>query len=150
LEYFFCTKINVINVHPSYFGGGVLDCGAVQEEMLLMQYPEALIGLLFFEKFAENEAVEIHGLRRFNICTGYRTSMKWAGFAAVDSMSSSRSLIGIDAHQFFNNTAPTQYSKTLIDRDILKAHTGFLQPLCAQTSLPVGSGLWGCGIFLVI
>jgi poly(ADP-ribose) glycohydrolase len=133
----------------SYFGGAVLDCGAVQEEILLLQFPEALIGILLFDKLAANEAVEVHGLRRFNVCNGYSSSMNWSGPANLESMTCSRSLIAIDAQQYTQKTSESQFWKIMIDRDILKAQTGFLQPLCAQTPMPVGSGFWGCGIFLV-
>jgi Poly (ADP-ribose) glycohydrolase (PARG) len=136
----------------SYFGGGVLGTGAVQEELLLMQFPEALIGLLLFEKLQPNEAALIFGARRFSKVTGYGASVKCAGRTELSCRGGRNfgsTIISIDALHFKCNNVNEQLQKHNLDRELIKAYAGFCENPRSHPSFAIGSGKWGCGVFNV-
>lgn len=52
-------------------GGGVLNNGAVQEEILFCVFPELVTLICLCEQLGEQEAVIISGVRKINRYTGY-------------------------------------------------------------------------------
>lgn len=61
-----------------YLGGGVLGRGCVQEEIMFVQAPECLVGLLLCEQMEDNESVHIMGARYISETTGYAGGFRWA------------------------------------------------------------------------
>ncbi|KAJ3098697.1 hypothetical protein HK100_005033, partial [Physocladia obscura] len=57
-------------------GGGILDRGAVQEEILFAIYPEMLASMLFCERMADNEVIFFTGCERFSKYSGYSESFR--------------------------------------------------------------------------
>lgn len=49
----------------SWIGGGVLDSGLVQEEILFLMNPELIVSRLFTEKLSDTECLIITGERLF-------------------------------------------------------------------------------------
>lgn len=45
----------------SWLGGGVLDSGLLQEEILFLMSPELIVSRLFTEKLQDNECVIVTG-----------------------------------------------------------------------------------------
>lgn len=46
-----------------YIGGGALNWGCVQEEILFLIYPELMVSCLFCEKMTPSEAIIIKGAK---------------------------------------------------------------------------------------
>jgi len=133
-----------------YIGGGVLDGGNVQEEILFVIKPECLVTLLFCAKMEDIEAIIIHGAERFSKYSGYGACWKFAGDYVDDSeRDSSHSIItkiiAIDATVAFGGKG--QWAQELFNRDIIKAFVGFADYKDETKKLPIITGNWGCGAF---
>ncbi len=61
----------MIDFANEYIGGGTLNWGCVQEELLFLIYPEFYVSLLLFEKMEHHEAIGLEGARRFADYSGY-------------------------------------------------------------------------------
>ncbi|XP_031376963.1 poly(ADP-ribose) glycohydrolase 1-like isoform X1 [Punica granatum] len=110
-----------------YLGGGALNRGCVQEEILFMIYPELISGMLFLPAMAENEAVKMVGAERFSSYTGYASSFQFSGDYVdktdVDCFGRRRTrFIAIDA---LCSPGKRQYELQLVLREINKAFCGF-------------------------
>jgi Poly (ADP-ribose) glycohydrolase (PARG) len=129
-----------------------LGCGAVQEELLLVQFPESLVGLLLFEELRDNEAALIFGARRISKLVGYGADVKYFGPISLNQrggrMYGSTCIISIDAIHFTSINIKNQLDKVNLDRELLKAFTGFFEPEVYPGRV-IGSGKWGCGVFKV-
>lgn len=131
----------------------MLGNGAVQEELLLLQFPETLVGLLLFEKLDDNEAVIIYGARHMIRILGYSTGMKYNNVIPDNQRGGRRfgnsEIIAVDALQFPSQNSDEELRKINLDRELLKAYTGFFEPETSEP-LPIGGGKWGCGVFNVL
>lgn len=146
------TKDQMIKVDfaNSYFGGGVLALGSVQEECMLLAYVEPIVGVLFIEQLSDKEAVHIQGARVVNCYSGYQSDFRWE--AAVDSPivldSQGRNddtIAVIDAINF-DGRELEQYYGHWIERELNKALLGFRVD-SVDAKRPVATGNWGCGAF---
>ncbi|XP_056161280.1 poly(ADP-ribose) glycohydrolase 1-like isoform X1 [Syzygium oleosum] len=110
-----------------YIGGGALNRGCVQEEILFMINPELIVGMLFLPALADNEAIVIVGTERFSNYTGYASSFKFSGDYIdkrdTDCMGRHRTrIVAIDA---LCRPGIRQYKSQLLLREINKAFCGF-------------------------
>ncbi|KAK3444344.1 hypothetical protein EUGRSUZ_A00416 [Eucalyptus grandis] len=110
-----------------YIGGGALNWGCVQEEILFMINPELIVSMLFLPALADNEAIEIVGTERFSNYTGYASSFKFSGDYIdkkdTDRMGRHRTrIVAIDA---LCRPGIKQYELQLLLREINKAFCGF-------------------------
>lgn len=108
-----------------YIGGGVLGHGNVQEEIAFTIYPECLVALLFCERMENSEAILIRGPERFCKYHGYGSSFNLAGAHSDTTPEDSEgyrmtSMVAFDAIPFINYDTATQYSKKMLDREIVK------------------------------
>lgn len=67
----------LIDFANRYIGGGVLNEGAVQEEIMFLKFVEPLVSLVFTEELRENEALLITGCQLFNETAGYSKKFSW-------------------------------------------------------------------------
>ncbi|KAJ3282160.1 hypothetical protein HDU79_010147 [Rhizoclosmatium sp. JEL0117] len=135
-------------------GGGVLQQGAVQEEILFIIYPEMLASLLFCQQMMDNEAIFISGPERFARYSGYASTFKITGrFIDRTDFDSKRrrktEFVAMDAIYFRRDRKGSQFEKEYIVRELRKAYTAFL--LSHQSPLEgnpaIATGNWGCGAF---
>ena len=152
------------------FGGGAVEgLSATQEEIGLLRYPEALLGLLCFPMpLLPHEALLVRGVRRYCDTCGYTTSNPTSAglqphgpmhhrlplsvsrrgyahtFAFAGRPSSSRAapltLLGLDAARC---PGPAQFAPALVARELTKAHAGFVA-LARSGAGCCETGLWGC------
>ncbi|XP_017155880.1 poly(ADP-ribose) glycohydrolase [Drosophila miranda] len=132
-----------------YLGGGVLGHGCVQEEIRFVICPELMVSKLFTESLRPTEALMVLGAERYSNYTGYAGSFTWSGnHEDLTPRDSSRrrqtAIVAIDALQFANATH--QYREDLVERELNKAHTGFMHALSSEPP-GVATGNWGCGAF---
>ena len=107
-----------------YLGGGVLNTGCVQEEIMFTVCPELIVAMLFMEKMDDNEAIIISGFERYFDYSGYGRSFKYK--ADYHEKSPEKNvLVAIDALSYKQDEAYNQYSEKNILRDITKAFVGF-------------------------
>ncbi|KAF9376014.1 hypothetical protein CPB97_011082 [Podila verticillata] len=151
-------------------GGGVLDRGAVQEEIRFVICPELIISRLFTQQLQDNEALLIKGAERYSNYNGYARTFEWhsdhVDATPRDKLGRRRTEIcAIDALPFkFKFQRLEQFGEEYLMREINKALVGFrpspitnsewgmLRPEEEESSrLHVASliatGNWGCGAF---
>ena len=142
-----------------FLGGGVLEAGRVQEELLFSVRPEMCAGMLFCEAMRDDEAISISGAQRpSSAFEGYANSFRWTGAtappSAADTVRGSREVwVAIDAL-----CAPgrAQYTPDAVLREANKALAGFSLSTAGAclsvgaadaASCAVATGNWGCGAF---
>ncbi|OTF77000.1 hypothetical protein BLA29_013655, partial [Euroglyphus maynei] len=109
-----------------YIGGGVLDQGCVQEEILFVCCPELIVSKLICAKLADNEAIVITGIEQYNEYSGYAEKFKWQ-CSHEDRQNRDkygrrfRQILAMDALYFHWSNKKSQYEKNKIDREICKA-----------------------------
>ena len=82
-----------------YIGGGVLNQGCVQEEILFAVEPEAIVSLLFMEVMDKNDAIGIFNTIQYSKYKGYGSNFKFLENAITKDLSKIRrhKIIAIDA-----------------------------------------------------
>ena len=133
----------IVDFANAYYGGGVLGNGCAQEEILLLSYFEPIVGLLFIEKLEDNDVIYVCGSRVINKCTGYADSFRFEG--PETRRFEGNVIVAMDATDY-KNRENQQYSRSAIDRELIKATIAFKQRRW-QEPLPVLTGNWGCGAF---
>ena len=137
-----------------YIGGGVLNGGCVQEEILFAIEPECVVSLFFMEVMGDNDAIGIYNTIQYSKYTGYGFEFKYDG-SFIDNIHIKRHrIIAIDAiskkrnnsHSYFQNSYDS-LEKEII-RDIHKAYVGFSLAQ-SDNDIPktIATGNWGCGAF---
>lgn len=149
------SDYTLVDFANKFIGGGVLNSGCVQEEVLFVLCPELIVSKLFTEKFLDNESMLITGAEKFNCYSGYADTFKWKS-SYNDTTSRDkygrrmRQVIAMDAMYFSDQSQRTQYERVNIDREIIKAICAFqYEPLLININkLPaIATGNWGCGAY---
>ena len=110
-----------------YIGGGALEGGCVQEEILFAVQPEAVISMFFMEVMDSDDAIRINNTIEYSKYTGYGYDFKFKESAIKmdDSKSIKKSkFIAIDASCEYSQKY-NLINKDIIIRDIHKAYVGF-------------------------
>ena len=133
-----------------YIGGGVLGRGAVQEEILFVTHPEALVSLCLCDQMERDEAILISGIKRSCDSNGYASTFRWERSLPLQQMPG-RLFFCFDALYFRSGKVHQQFRKSCMLREINKAivaFTGLLTPR-EENSWPsaLNTGHWGGGAF---
>ena len=142
-----CLKIDFAN---QYIGGGVLNFGCVQEEILFSIYPELLVSMFVFVKMNSDEAIFIKGARRVAEYSGYAWTFNYLRPYEKSQNPESNVYVAIDALSFGKQSDPDiQFQGQYIEREVCKAYAGFMRN--EEYDVPnlrdVATGKWGCGEF---
>ncbi|XP_041666658.1 poly(ADP-ribose) glycohydrolase [Cheilinus undulatus] len=137
-----------VDFASSWIGGGVLDTGLVQEEILFLMNPELIVARLFTERLTENECLIITGSQQFSCHSGYSDSFVWLGpyednIQRDEWCRLQRQIVAIDALHFKHRRE--QYNMRKVTRELNKAYCGF-QPH-RPNEPDIATGKWGCGAF---
>ncbi|CAF3789345.1 unnamed protein product [Rotaria sp. Silwood1] len=144
---------NVLQVDfaNKYIGGGVLGHGCVQEEIRFTICPEMIVSLLVCEAMEKNECIFLIGCEQYSKYKGYGDSFKYDGDFRDNTPRDSWGrrwchVVAIDAIYF--REPSEQYHMTLVERELLKAYTGF-RPIGqgVEYEFGIATGNWGCGAF---
>ncbi|ODM87095.1 Poly(ADP-ribose) glycohydrolase, partial [Orchesella cincta] len=133
-------------------GGGVLNEGAVMEEILFVVCPELIISRLFTETLEDDEVLVITGFEQFSNYAGYSRSFHFTGPTKpvnheVDNLGRTcTQIVVMDALHFGQYEIESQFEKAKIDRELHKAFVAFVVPH-GEPNIPVATGNWGCGAF---
>ncbi|CAD8107239.1 unnamed protein product [Paramecium sonneborni] len=136
----------LVDFANKYVGGGVLDYGCVQEEILFTIMPENIIAVLFCKVLEDDEVVLIKNSIRYSDYKGYGYSFQ---FVKREPKNLNQNILVLDA-QDYSYDSLKQYQPNEILREINKSFIGF--SLSQQLSneeflLPISTGKWGCGVF---
>lgn len=138
-----------IDFASKWVGGGVLNNGLVQEEILFLINPELIVARLFTEKLEDNECLLITGSQQFSRYSGFSDHFKWVGpnedldLKRDEWSRLQRQIVAIDATHFRNREE--QYNMTRVERDLNKAYCGFKGH--GHDEPDIATGNWGCGAF---
>lgn len=139
-----------------YIGGGALQGGAVQEEIMFAVAPELFSSMLVAPVLRDEEALLLLGAERFSRCAGYSRTLQFAGdFAEVAPRSPggepATAIAAIDATCFFGDARALrpQLQAVSLLRELTKAFAGFSAPApeLGTAAAAVATGHWGCGAF---
>ena len=144
-----------------WFGGGVFSEGAVQEEILLITTPEALVGRALIPPLKDAETAMVLGAVRMSDHSGYgRRRLGRAHFvftasadtdAAVSTLDQQQralaSIVAFDAINY-EHSVRRQYEESAIKRAFHKATSAFSEVYGTDVSVPVATGKWGAGAFM--
>ncbi|KAM9841476.1 poly(ADP-ribose) glycohydrolase [Aulostomus maculatus] len=142
------TGMLQVDFASSWIGGGILDSGLVQEEILFLMNPELIVSRLFTERLGDNECLIITGSQQFSCYSGFSDSFEWAGphqdilhrdgWARLE-----RQILAIDALRF--KSRREQFSMIKVTRELNKAYCGFKGRSPAEPA--IATGKWGCGVY---
>ncbi|KAH3764426.1 poly glycohydrolase [Pelomyxa schiedti] len=125
-------------------GGGVLRGGCAQEEILFgILSPELISTILVCDPMESNEAIIFSGPERFSTYTGYSRAVQWIG----DYQDKSPSTTKIVAYDALMHPMAAQYTREMIDRELMKVYVALFDPQSAAHNAPFATGNWGCGEF---
>ena len=115
-----------IDFANKYIGGGVLEGGCVQEEILFAVEPEAIVSMFFMEVMDDNDAIRIDNTIQYSNYSGYSHTFKFEKSAINDDLKNIKKtkFIAIDATVQFSSKHGI-IDKEEIKRDIHKAFVGF-------------------------
>ena len=137
-----------------FIGGGVLEGGCVQEEILFAIQPEAIVSMFFMEVMSDNDAIRIDNTIQYSTYSGYGHSFKFEG-SAIDINNNKKNIkkykiIAIDA-TVQHNVKEDFIDKECIQRDIHKCFVGFnlvnFEEGEKKEEKTIATGNWGCGAF---
>ncbi|EOA29031.1 hypothetical protein CARUB_v10025285mg [Capsella rubella] len=117
-----------VDFADEYFGGLTLRNGCLQEEIRFMINPELIVGMLFLPRMDKNEAIEIVGVERFSLYSGFGSSFQFVGDYTdkkeLDTfMRRKRRVVAIDATR---QPGMRQYKPDGLLREVNKAFSGYL------------------------
>ena len=136
-----------IDFANQYIGGGALNGGCVQEEILFAIEPEAIVSLFFMEVMDDNDAIAIFNTIQYSKYDGYGWDFIYTGCAIDDKNIKKNRIIAIDA--ICVGSYGSYFAiKNEINRDIHKAYVGFSLAQ-SDNDIPktIATGNWGCGAF---
>ena len=111
-----------------FIGGGALEGGCVQEEILFATHPEAVVSMFFMEVMSDNDAIRIDNLIKFSDYEGYGHTFKFVKSSINKDTNLETikkiNIIAIDAVVCFSQKYEI-ISTENIQRDIHKAYVGF-------------------------
>ncbi|KAM4532027.1 poly(ADP-ribose) glycohydrolase [Fundulus diaphanus] len=143
------TGMLQVDFAASWIGGGVLDSGLVQEEILFLMNPELIVSRLFTERLDDKECLIITGAQQYSCYSGFSDSFEWLGpyddhLQRDEWRRLKRQILAIDALNFKNQS--DQYSRASVRRELNKAYCGF-RGHYGDKEPDIATGKWGCGAF---
>ena len=152
-----------------YIGGGVLEGGNVQEEILFAVHPEAIVSMCFMEVMDNDDAIRMNNIIKYSNYSGYGADFKFIGRAFnINKENTIKKIrfIAIDASIEYTSKYGIIEQEN-IRRDIHKAYVGFnLVNFEKEEKIKIGekdkivnnemeindseiisTGNWGCGAF---
>jgi len=168
-----CLQADFAN---KFLGGGVIGTGCVQEEILFTVCPELMVGMLFNEVLADNEAIVITGAETFSDYEGYGWDFKFKGRHKTKSLNRDAAgrlqsqVVAIDALDVSSNKNSKksksknkdnnepeippelqQFDDISVERELNKCYSGLFVAKDISENHPYlpgfSTGKWGCGAF---
>lgn len=139
----------IVNFANKYLGGGCMNRGSVQEEILLLICPEILVARAFVKKMNNIQSISMSGFEQFSDYTGYGGSLKFKGDYHDNRIYENNTfkslMIAVDALPIFQLKCD-QFNFIVSFREFIKFITG-LQGNADLKLNSCSTGKWGCGVF---
>ena len=143
----------ITNFANKYLGGGCMNEGCVQEEILLLIYPEILVARAFVKKMDNIQSISMSGIEQFSNYTGYASTLKFGGYYIDQNKFENNSfqslMIAVDALPVYS-TNLDQFNFSHSFREFIKFLTGLQGNSSQILNFQFNScstGKWGCGAF---
>lgn len=149
-----------------FLGGGVIGSGCVQEEIMFTVMPELMVGMLFNEVMADNEAIVITGVEQYSKYTGYGHTFRYDGPNRVDILNRDAAgrnqvqICALDALNMYEiaedkknseEVYTSQFTEVSLERELNKCYAAIhvVKDLAEPYANlpPFATGKWGCGAF---
>jgi poly(ADP-ribose) glycohydrolase len=122
-----------------YIGGGALDGGCAQEEILFAVKPELIVSMALCDRMDVREVIVITGARRYSLTTGYGFNYQWDRDAPPEEHTPA--VVAFDASVA---SRVNQFMPAVVSRDLHKAYAAFE---AAGKGATFATGNWGTGAF---
>lgn len=136
-----------VNFANANYGYGKFISSCTQEEILLMCCPELAVGMLFLGKMGNDEVVNVSGVRRYCVYSGYLDSFECTGAIDIKDAEGPPIVAVLTLDACYGN----HFSESMLWRDVNKAFYSFLalaeQHRGTGRRPIVSTGKWGCGAF---
>ena len=144
--------VNFGNAHFLFGKVAPSNGGVSVEEFLQMEFPELVVGMLYFDYLRDNEAVIVDGIHKYSnhkgymknfACDGACTDKRIFKVVTMDAKNYNSELLrSPDDPEFSEHVSyAQQFTCPHVMRDIAKARAAF------QGLHHVSTGMWGCGQF---
>jgi poly(ADP-ribose) glycohydrolase len=142
-----------------FLGGGALEGGCVQEEIMFTVQNELCAGMLFCTSMNKTEAILMIGSEQYSDYKGYGGKFEYVGnFKCRKERDEQRRkknyIVAIDALDFRMQDSSYQFKPVAKKRELNKAYIGFLptaeeKERAAETGeiAAIATGNWGGGAF---
>lgn len=123
-------------------GGGAIEGGTLQEEILFNTRPELIASLLFTQSFADGESLIIRGSKKYSDYEGYGNSWTCKPIVELDK-EMDHVILAVDAKKTFSKEISFELAEVLQQFD----------KLCSvfkcehHPNDAIVTGFWGCGSF---
>ncbi|KAJ3317324.1 hypothetical protein HDV06_001700, partial [Boothiomyces sp. JEL0866] len=118
-----------------FIGGGVLEGGCVQEEIMFMCRPECIAARYFTQPLLDNEALVIRNAKVYSDYEGYGFMLEYKDY---NNECFECDIIAIDAVCYNWRNSTLEFNQKSILREINKAYTGF-----QSSKAKIVTGNWG-------
>jgi poly(ADP-ribose) glycohydrolase len=128
-------KVNFAN---KYIGGGVLNSGCVQEEILFLTYFELIVTCIIAPRMKDNESILMYNMYKYSDYSDYGFNTKFLN----NKIEHIGNFLSIDSINYNGKNTIFQFSKKEILRELYKCYIGF-----NNNFNTIATGNWGAGMF---
>jgi hypothetical protein len=143
----------ITNFANKYLGGGCMNEGCVQEEILLLICPEILVARAFVKKMNHIQSISMAGFEKISKYKGYGFNLKFDGCYIDDNKYENNSfkslMIAVDAIPIYSLFGD-QFDFLVCFREFIKFITGLQgnnKEILNYKFNFCATGKWGCGAF---
>ena len=143
----------ITNFANKYLGGGCMNEGNVQEEILLLICPEILVARAFVTKMNHIQSISMSGFEKISKYRGYGFDLKFDGYYIDDNKYENNSfkslMIAVDALPIYSLLVD-QFDFLISFREFIKFITGLQgnkKDILNYKFNFCATGKWGCGVF---
>ena len=138
------------NFANKILGGGCMEGGCVQEEILVLVAPEIMIARMFVVEMTHIQSIYMSGYEVFSYSEGYGFSLRYGGVrickTTFESDSYKSLMIAVDAIPMMSSWE-YQFCPTMTLREFIKIFTGLQANGKPHKFGAIATGKWGCGVF---
>jgi poly(ADP-ribose) glycohydrolase len=136
----------IVDFANASIGGGTMQMGCAQEEMLFVSHPECIPAMLLVPgTMGDIDTISIRNVRKVSDYKGYSSTFTWLPLPndSAPLTETWKEFVATDAVPFVLDYEE-QFSERYILRELNKAYCGFSSQSKAKD---IATGNWGCGAF---
>ncbi|KAL7722590.1 poly(ADP-ribose) glycohydrolase [Entamoeba marina] len=125
-------------------GGGVLNLGNVQEEIMFTKNTESLVSLLLCSRMADEDCIKMSNVLEYSTGKGYGSN--YVFIKSTYDQHVSHDFVALDALPIAFSGID-QFTKQSIERELNKCYIAVRVSNDESNPPPFATGKWGCGAF---